>query len=427
MAFKLFRSNAFLRDDKGTVALLMGVSAIPIFLAAGIALDTNRVVNAEASLQNLADAAALTGAATHGTDEQKKLQAEKYLSQTKINIYGVAYSWQIKIENKTINVAIKSSVKGTLTKVGLGRGSATGMSTLARASWNTTPAYDACIVATDRRADGAIRLSEAGTLTADSCVIHANSTDNEAVRVETAKTVEAEGIHTRGNTLNLVGGLYVDAPWSRTMAEITENPVPHYNSGSSSDITITNNATLSDRTYDDIRIESGTATLTPGVHYVKGDIEIGSQGTLKGEGVTIVLLDDEARIRTEAGSNLDLRAPTKQELIDAGASAEELKLAGIAIAASNSHHDDDYDDDRTLLRLGAGSSIRGGIYMPGRRLRLETTSGFNAGSVYTPILARRVDIRNSGNLTIGFDYAAYGFERPEWLTVPDTSEVRLVK
>lgn len=425
MAFKLFRTNAFMRDDKGTVALLMGVAAIPVFLAAGVALDTNRVIDANVNLQNLADGAALTGAASQGTAEQKKQQAINYLAHNKIKTYGVSYTWQVSVTDNIVNVSLKSSIKGTLTQVAFGNGAKTGMMTEARASWETTPAYNACIVATDANADGAIRLSSNGDFISDTCFLHANSTDSEAVRIETAKTVTAQGIHTRGDSLNQIGGLYVNAPWSKTMAEVLENTVAGPGHGSSTSITVNGNTALSNRIYDDIKVESGTGTFTPGIHYVKGDIEIESQAELKGEGVTIVLLDDEARIRADQGGKLNVRAPTRQELINLAASTDELRLAGVAVAASSSHNDDDHDDIK--IQLGSGSNIRGAIYMPGRKLRLETSSGYNANSEYAPILARKIDIRNTGSLTVGFDYAAYGFALPNWLTAPETSQVSLVE
>jgi Flp pilus assembly protein TadG len=78
----LQKVKKFPKDQAGNIGILFGLSAIPIFLAAGSAIDFSRVANAKANLIAGLDSSALYAAAITGkTEAQMKTLARTYLDQ----------------------------------------------------------------------------------------------------------------------------------------------------------------------------------------------------------------------------------------------------------------------------------------------------------------------------------------------------------
>src|SRR5215470_16224582 len=57
------RLRRFLRDERGAVAIYIGLSSVLLFGATALAFDIGRVMSLQTELQSAADAAALAGAA----------------------------------------------------------------------------------------------------------------------------------------------------------------------------------------------------------------------------------------------------------------------------------------------------------------------------------------------------------------------------
>jgi Flp pilus assembly protein TadG len=83
----------FAKNKKGNVGMLFGLSAIPIFLAAGSAIDYSRIANAKANLVASLDSSALYAAAITGkTEAQMKDLARVYLDKNYTNTSDAAVS-----------------------------------------------------------------------------------------------------------------------------------------------------------------------------------------------------------------------------------------------------------------------------------------------------------------------------------------------
>lgn len=94
---KHYLAAAFVRpllcDRRGTVAVMVAVSAVPIMIAVGAGIDVSRLAGARATLQNAADAAALAGAglytsADQSTTAQNSAQAyfDRYARSTDLTV-----------------------------------------------------------------------------------------------------------------------------------------------------------------------------------------------------------------------------------------------------------------------------------------------------------------------------------------------------
>jgi hypothetical protein len=181
------------------------------------------------------------------------------------------------------------------------------------------------------------------------------------------------------------------------------------------------NATLAAKTYRNITIKKGTATFTPGVHYVTGKLQVSAQGKLFGNGVTIVLVGKDAYLDIQSGGVLDITAPKASQL-----AANEKQYAGFAIIGDTNAAGDTANNANIIIG-GAGTNIRGIVYTPDQDLKITGNSAFNVDSKYSPLVAKTIELGGNGAIGIGLDYNAYGFDRPDPLFIDEVTNVRLVQ
>ncbi len=112
----------FSRDTRGAVALLFGLAAVPVILAAGAAIDFYRVEAARAELQASLDASALAGAAARtGTSEADRRQivldafAANFRGGFADELQGTPL---VSFEDGQISVSYNAGLSTTLLRVG---------------------------------------------------------------------------------------------------------------------------------------------------------------------------------------------------------------------------------------------------------------------------------------------------------------------
>jgi Flp pilus assembly protein TadG len=87
------RAKKFAKDTNGNIGILFGLSAIPVFLAAGCAIDYARIANAKTNLVASLDSSALYAAAiTDKTEAQMKDLARLHLNRNYTNTSDAALS-----------------------------------------------------------------------------------------------------------------------------------------------------------------------------------------------------------------------------------------------------------------------------------------------------------------------------------------------
>jgi Flp pilus assembly protein TadG len=99
------------KSQAGNVGMLFGLSAIPIFLAAGSAIDYSRIANAKSNLVASLDSSALYAAAITGkTEAEMKVLARNYLDKNYTNT-GDAEITAFDLHNYADRVEVTGSVK----------------------------------------------------------------------------------------------------------------------------------------------------------------------------------------------------------------------------------------------------------------------------------------------------------------------------
>ena len=121
----LSRVGAFIRQDKGGVAVMFAIAAVPLILAAGAAIDYSRVVATKGKVEAAADAAVL--AATNGqsasksVDEARRMGLDVFTTLTQgiggAQITGVSLDISEQGLTRSARISYSLQVPTTLTAV----------------------------------------------------------------------------------------------------------------------------------------------------------------------------------------------------------------------------------------------------------------------------------------------------------------------
>ena len=115
-------ATGFSRDTGGAVALLAGLAAVPMFLAAGAAVDFYRVDAARAEVQASLDAGALAGAAAKpGTSEaeRRKIALDTFQANLKEGFADkLEGAPQVSFDDDSLTVSYDGGLPATLLRIG---------------------------------------------------------------------------------------------------------------------------------------------------------------------------------------------------------------------------------------------------------------------------------------------------------------------
>ena len=114
---------------------------------------------------------------------------------------------------------------------------------------------------------------------------------------------------------------------------------------------------------------------------------------MTGDGVTIYLTDG-AKIHFDSNSGIDLKAPT------------DGPLAGIIFFQNRNEGGVHYLDSNNVSRL------EGTIYLPNGTLSSDSNTTIGAGSPFTIIIVRKLELDSNANLVVNSDYEASDVPMP---------------
>jgi len=124
----------------------------------------------------------------------------------------------------------------------------------------------------------------------------------------------------------------------------------------------------------------GTVTLKAGEYYLGGDLNIGSNATVTGTGVTLYM-EDGAAVKINGSSTITMSAPTSGD------------YQGILFFG-------DRDSTETQTFNGSASMhLTGNLYFPNQTVTYKGNYGGNDGCTF--IVADKVEISGSTNLGVG--------------------------
>jgi len=416
--------RGFFSDDRGAVAIIMGLVLPVIIGMVGLAVEVGSWFGERRSLQSAADAAALAGAwdLLSGSNDTVTTSATTYATRNgfstssgTITVNTPPNSGSYTTDTTAVEVILTRTQSLLFSALFLG----SNITISARAVANSGAQALGCLIALDSSASSALHMDSNAEVNLDGCGITVNSSDSEAFTLDSNAVATADFVRVTGN-YDTAGNSSIDADSITTGAAATADPyadiaMPAVGSCDETNYQLGTNdsATLNPGVYCggfSMRSNS-SATLNPGTYIINGGtFSMDSNTTLSGNGVTIVLTgsgSDYATININSNAEIDLVAPSSGD------------YAGIAIM-----QDRDAPSTATnTLDSNVVLEVSGSLYFPNNRLRLRSNARITSDSVdgCALVIADTVELDSNSSIDINNSEAACSS-----LSVPTSTSSRPV-
>lgn len=408
-AIKLLRD--FITETRGTIAVLMGISILPLAIAASIALDMSSASNMKTEMQAAADAAVLAAAtrlAVNASEaEKEQLALDTFYANLSPALQDHAGTPVVDIDfpSKQVHLAVELDADVVLTSL------VTDKITLrVEATATVAPGTPICLMALNPHAAQALSIQGTADLMATNCAVHVNSDDDEALYQNGNGTATAESfcVHGEHSGSNFTPSpkdncWYENDPLASTFAAdwaaagidsmpCTYSNLPQINTDAT---TVTN---LAPGVYcGGLTIKKGIVQLQEGKMYVfrNGPLHVQAHGTLKGTQTPVLFDgDDTTRLITQAGANI----------ITSARSSGLFK--GIAFA----QHPSSIPSAENLVIGGGQIEINGIMYFPKQAIKVTGNGDIGTTAAQFAMIADTIAIEGNGqlNIKIGQNYASTG-------------------
>jgi Flp pilus assembly protein TadG len=412
-------------NTDGGIAVMFGVSVVPVAIAASVALDMANVSDVRSQLQAAADTAVLAAAtrlAVNADDSDKEALArttfDANLSAELLAELTSTPDVTVDFPSKTVSMAVEVTTGTVLTRLVTDE-----ITVHVNAAATVSPGTPICMMALNPSAAKSINIQGTADLIADGCAVQVNSSDPDNALYQTGTgtgTADSFCVHGGHDGTN-----FTPSPRDKCMVEkdpleeqfaadwaaegINSKSCDHtnlaqINTGAS---TVT---PLSPGVYcGGVTIKQGTVQLTKGGLYIfrNGPLYVQAHGTLKGEEVAILFTgNDTTRLITQAGANI----------ITSARSAVGSRFRGLAFA-----QDPSSVPAKENIVIGGGQiEINGIMYFPEQPLKITGNGDIGTTAAQFAIMADTISIEGNGQLVIhiGQNYATTGL--PD---LPEAQEV----
>ncbi len=396
----------FCSDQRGGVAVIAGVSFIPLIMIVGMAVEVTQWTVVKAELQRTVDLAALAGAKEYLVAANIEDTANAAANLAELNdgtLGGTSRTWDATSKlltvnrisaqvmdgvrnpnNKAVKVVASQAVSLMLTQVMGARLPVT----IAATGWAEVLAIavQPCLLALDSdgtgvSAQGDVALSLTGCSVRSNAAISigGNSASLSATGFYAASTITGSGY---------TGDLFpndgtVRDPYA-TYSPVT-NALNRLNPGHGTNFREDNsgNTRLSPSQAPDgwsgWRNIKGTVTLASGIYYVNGNISLEGQGKLTGTGVTIIM---SGTLSMQGGSIIDLSAA--KAVAETGGA-----IKGIVFAGNST--------DSSQFYGNTAPSLTGVVYYPKGALDFGGTAG-GGSTGCLEVIAKSITLKGNPSL-----------------------------
>ena len=396
----------------GNATLLVALGMPALIGGTGYAVDTAQWYMWQRELQFATDQGAIAAAwALSDSDTEDTYQTrgtQEYDNNLAATTnYASAPSISLANYNGGTNnsVIVSASVTRQLPFSSLIISTPTTVSVSSQAQFEEGNSFTSCIIAVDEDDSGAITIGGSTVITAG-CGMAALSDSDTAIIVDGNPDVDAGYVlsaggiddwfdtHTTDEIHEYMSGL--EDPYKDLTPP--DNPTPRTSPWNScvktgkgtSAVTL---ASMQPGTYTDFTLKCDT-TMASGIYVINGgDLDIGSQYALTGNGVMFVLKNG-AGIKIVGGADINLTAMTSSELQAVGVSAEDAdKLAGMLV------FEDPDSEGNTGDKINGNSStvLNGTVYLPKSNLDFLGTASVTSQCLL--LAASTLHISGDTNMT----------------------------
>jgi Flp pilus assembly protein TadG len=330
----------FRNDRCGGVALIAGVSFVPLVMAVGIGIELTHWTTIKAELQRTADLSALAGVREYliNGDHRRTVDAAANLAELNGAQGDTARTWNSDDNLLTDNQitaqvtagvrrqgdkAVKVTVRQTVPLLLMGAFGSTLPVTIAATGWaDVSVRMQPCLLALNKTYAGPTGITDKGNafVKLKDCSVRSNTAISAggSSRLWASAFYAADTI--TGNEFNETGGPPTMVENNPTINDPYANYSPVQNalvrpkpagicasndkSCDFSNKPTENSPALTKNIWNKWDI-AGKLTLNAGIYYVYGDISLGAQAELSGTGVTIVT---SGTVKMTGGSKISLTA-----------------------------------------------------------------------------------------------------------------------
>jgi Flp pilus assembly protein TadG len=398
------RLRSFLAAAGGNVAILFSLSSPIMIAGVSFGVETGYWFYRQASLQSAADAAAYAAALEARAGSTNTVITSAATTAAAANGFSTT-NGTIQITNPyggggggstSVKVLLTRTEKRYFSQVF----TTTPVQTSAKAIATFSTSANACIVALDKSASGAVSFSGNSTLTLTSCNVMANSISASSVTAQGSATVSVPCIMTAGGVSLTANVTQTSCTSSLTQLPQVADPFkdvpPPTASGNCKN---GNGNTLQPGNYCNGMNLSGNVNLNAGTYYVSGDIKINANANISGSGVTIFLAGSSS-ITINGNATVNLSAPTTGT------------YSGILFYGDPSNT----SSVSNKFNGTAGSKLTGALYFPTQDV--SYLGNFSGTSGCMQIVAKTVQW--TGNTTMSVNCSSYGMKN-----LPVSSVVKL--
>jgi Putative Flp pilus-assembly TadE/G-like len=406
----------FRHEVTGNVALLFGLCFPVVLGAAAMAFDSAEVTHEKTLVQSVADSTALSVAKElhvyrHNVTDLEavgKARAQTLLDEAHLTGKLVDLSIDIDLDQNLVEVEFKVLARTFLPSSPFSE-NPIHVSSEAQAYGQGR----LCVLVLDQSKSGAIKADKQAQLTAPDCSVHSNSSNQKGLDVSADSRIVSTVICSAGGFNGGPDSFEpkpdVDCP--QVDDPLVDRPPPVSSGCTLIDLVIDASTSFSPGTVfcGGLKIEKGAVvTLPPGTYVISGGkLEVKDTSVLHGENVSFYFADDQATLKFDKGTTIDLSAP------------KDGPMAGILFYEDrNSAKDRDF-----VIQSDNARRLLGTIYLPNGTLKIDTTAAVAAESAYTVIVAKTLEVKGA-NLVVNSDYGGSDVPVPEGLG-PYSRMVRL--
>ena len=407
----LRQTKCFAQDTRGVIAVIFGICAVPVLIAAAVGLDMASASKMKSEIQSAADSAVLAAATRLAVNASDGDKEELALSTFYANLSPVLADHagtpvvDVDFSNKQVHMEVdieQTSLLGGMVDEA--------WNLHVEATATVSKGTPICMMALNEHLQQSLTIQGTADVLANECAIHVDSDHYDALHQQGSATATAESFCVRGGHY---GTAYTPTPedgcsyehdplydtfmsdWSAesiSSRPCTQSNLPQINIGA------TETFDLAPGVYcGGLTIKQGTVQLQSNQIYVfrDGPLYVQAQGTLKGTHVTILFEgDDTTRLITQAGADIIVSAPNSGN------------FKGIAFAQSPSS----IPASPNLIIGGGTIEVNGIVYFPKQPLKITGNGDIGASVAQFAIMADTIAIEGNGelNIHIGQNYASSG-------------------
>jgi len=386
--------KCFWRSESGNYAMITAIVAVPLMAGVAAAVDYTQMLNKAGQLQNSLDASALAIAGAYHLGMSDEDLTEFGRDYYKANMVGllsegdVAFAFDDELSSDLSAMASSEGNEDFITT----RSAIRHEGILGGLDW---PLYrrsvvkikrgpPACVLALDPTASASVKFQGSTDITLAGCVIASNSRSDSAISRGGSALLTAACTNSVGGTYGIASNSNVQLDCSAPM----ENQYPSFDPlarvvppayTGCKNPPGGKTKKLVPGTYCDKKL-SGDITLEPGNYILRGgSVDLGGNGSIKGDGVTIFLMED-AQFTINGNERVQLTPPTSGE------------YAGILIYQEKTN-------DNTISINGTSDSyVSGFIYAPSGHVFYAGNSTSTTNSACLRIVGNTIEMTGNSDL-----------------------------